>query len=145
MTVDKVDLLAALLCEEAAEWNPFLGQLGVSRGKRDELREEMAGRPRAAQKCLIEGLHHWVVSDECPTYEKIIAVFNGNFLTNRPLARKVEEFAQSVETVPHASTTNDVIAGYADQMRGYYRILQFLSAFLSHGPLPQLAKSSTCP
>ena len=121
MTVDIVDQLAALLCEEAAEWNPFLGQLGVSRGKRDELREEMAGRPRAAQKCLIEGLHHWVVSDKSPTYEKIIAVFNGNFLTNRPLARKVEEFAQSVETVPHASTTDDVIAGYADQMRGYYR------------------------
>ena len=121
VTVDKVDQLAALLCEEAAEWNPFLGQLGVSRGKRDELREEMAGRPRAAQKCLIEGLHHWVVSDESPTYEKIIAVFNGNFLTNRPLARKVVEFAQSVETVPHASTTKDVIAGYADQMRGYYR------------------------
>ena len=121
VTVDMVDQLAALLCEEAAEWNPFLGQLGVSRGKRDELREEMAGRPRAAQKCLIEGLHHWVVSDKIPTYEKIIAVFNGNILTNRPLARKVEEFAQSVETVPHASTTDDVIAGYADQMRGYYR------------------------
>ena len=121
VTVDMVDQLAALLCEEAAEWNPFLGQLGVSRGKRDELREEMAGRPRAAQKCLIEGLHHWVVSDESPTYEKIVAVFNGNFLTNRPLARKVEEFAQSVETVSHASATGDVIAGYADQMRGYYR------------------------
>ena len=121
VTVDKVDQLAALLCEEAAEWFIFLGQLGVSVSTRDQLREENAGRPRAAQKCLIEGLHHWVVSDESPTYEKIIAVFNGNFLTNRPLARKVEEFAQSVETVPRASTTNDVIAGYADQMRGYYR------------------------
>ena len=97
VAVDKVDELAALLCEEAAEWYLFLGQLGVSKGKRDEIREEMAGRPRAAQKCLTEGLHHWVVSDDNPTYEKIIAVFNGNFLTNRPLARKVEEFAQSVE------------------------------------------------
>ena len=116
-----MDQLAALLCEEAAEWYIFFGQLRVSMGKRDELREENAGRPRAAQKCLIEGLHHWVVSDKSPTYEKIIDVFNGNFLTNRPLARKVEEFAQSVETVPHASTTDDVIAGYADQMRGYYR------------------------
>ena len=121
VTVDKVDHLAALLCEEAAEWDLFLGQLDVSIAIRDQLREEIAGRPRAAQKCLTRGLHQWVVSDESPTYEKIIAVFNGNFLTNRPLARKVEEFAQSVETVPRASTTGDVIAGYADQMRGYYR------------------------
>ena len=121
VTVDKVDQLTALVVEVAADWCLFLGQLGVSKGKRDELSEEMAGRSSAAQKCLLEGLHHWVVSNESPTYEKIIAVFNGNFLTNRPLARKVEEFAQSVETVPHASTTDDVIAGYADQMRGYYR------------------------
>ena len=51
-----------------------------------------------AQYCLDRGLHHWVVSDDNPTYERIIDVFNGSFLTNRPLARKVEELAQSVET-----------------------------------------------
>ena len=93
-----MDQLAALLCEEAAEWDLFLGQLGVSIATRDQLREEIAGKPRAAQKCLIEGFHHWVVSDWSPTYEKIIAVFNGNFLTNRPLARKVEEFKQNIAT-----------------------------------------------
>ena len=96
VTVDKVDQLAALLCEEAAEWYLFLGQLGVSVSTRDQLSEKNAGRPRAAQKCLLEGLHHWVVSDDSPTYEKIIAVFNGNFLPNRPLARKVEEFKQNI-------------------------------------------------
>ena len=140
-----MDQLAALLCEEAAEWDLFLGQLGVSIATRDQLREEMAGRPRAAQKCLTRGLHQWVVSDESPTYEMIIAVFNGNFLTNRPLARKVEEFAQSVETVPrtttviavpHASTTDDVIAGYADQMRGYYRTAIPLCFSLTWPPPP---------
>ena len=121
MTVERVAELAALLDEMAAYWNLFLGQLGVSHGKLDQIQLQSIGQPNVAQYCLTRGLHHWVVSDESPTYEKIIAVFNGNFLTNRPLARKVEDFAQSVETVPHASTTDDAIAGYADQMRGYYR------------------------
>ena len=121
MTVERVAELAALLDEMAAYWNLFLGQLGVPQGKLDQIQLQSIGQPNVAQYCLTRALHHWVVSDESPTYEKIIAVFNGNFLTNRPLARKVEEFAQSVETVPHASTTDDVIAGYADQMRGYYR------------------------
>ena len=121
VTVERVAELAALLDEMAAYWNLFLGQLGVSHGKLDQIQLQSIGQPNMAQYCLTRGLHHWVVSDESPTYEKIIAVFNGNFLTYRPLARKVEEFSQSVETVPHASTTDDVIAGYADQMRGYYR------------------------
>ena len=121
VTEDKVDQLAALVVEVAATWNLFLGQLGVCNGTRDQIQLQSVGQPNVAQYCLTRGLHHWVVSDQSPTYEKIIAVFNGNFLTNRPLARKVEEFAQSVETVPHASTTDDVIAGYADHMRGYYR------------------------
>ena len=121
VTVEIVAELAALLDEMAAYWNLFLGQLGVPQGKLDQIQLQSIGQPNMAQYCLTRGLHHWVVSNESPTYEKIIAVFNGNFLTNRPLARKVEEFAQSVETVPHASTTDDVIAGYADQMRGYYR------------------------
>ena len=121
VTAERVAELAALLDEMAAYWNLFLGQLGVSHGKLDQIQLQSIGQPNMAQYCLTRGLHHWVVSDERPTYEKIIAVFNGNFLANRPLARKVEEFAQSVETVPHASTTDDVIAVYADQMRGYYR------------------------
>ena len=116
-----MDQLAALVVEVVADWYTFLGQLGVTRGTRDQIQLQSIGQPNTAQYCLTRGLHHWVVSDDSPTYEKIIAVFNGNFLTNRPLARKVEEFAQSVETVPHASTADDVIAGYADQMRGYYR------------------------
>ena len=97
MTVEQVDELVALIAEEAAEWYLFLGQLKVSKGKRDELREENAGRPRATQKCLIEGLHHWVVSNESPTYEKIIAVFSGNFLTNKPLATKVKLYAENLK------------------------------------------------
>ena len=121
VTVERVAEVAALLDEMAAFWNLFLGQLGVPQGKLDQIQLQSVGQPNVAQYCLTRGLHHWVVSDESPTYEKIIAVFNGNFLPNRPLARKVEEFAQSVETIPHASTTDDVIAGYADQMRGYYR------------------------
>ena len=121
VTVERVAELAALLDEMAAYWNLFLGQLGVSHRKLDQIQLQSIGQPNMAQYCLTRGLHLWVVSDESPTYEKIIAVFNGNFLTNRPLARKVEEFARSVETVPHASTTDDVIAGYAHQMQGYYR------------------------
>ena len=121
VTVERVAELAALLDEMAAYWNLLLGQLGVPQGKLDQIQLQSIGQPNVAQYCLTRGLHHWMVSDASPTCEKIFAVFNGNFLTNRPLARKVEEFAQSVETVPHASTTDDVIAGYADQMRGYYR------------------------
>ena len=136
VTVERVSELAALLDEMAAYWNLFLGQLGVSHGKLDQIQLQSIGQPNVAQYCLTRGLHHWVVSDESPTYEKIIAVFNGNFLTNRPLARKVEEFAQSVETVPHASTTDDVIAGYADQMRGYYRTAIPLCFSLTWPPPP---------
>ena len=121
VTVERVAELAALLDEMAAYWNLFLGQLGVSHWKLDQIQLQSIGQPNMAQYCLTRGLHHWVVSDESPTYEKIIAVFNSKSLANRPLARNVEEFAESVETVPTASTTDDVIAGYADQMRGYYR------------------------
>ena len=121
VTVERVAELAALLDEMAAYWNLFLGQLGVSHGKLDQIQLQSIGQPNMAQYCLTRGLHHWVVSDESPTYEKIIAVFNGKSLANRPLARNVEEFAESVETIPTASTNDDVIAGYADQMRGYYR------------------------
>ena len=121
VTAERVAELAALLDDMAAHWYFFLGQLGMPHGKLEQIELQSVGQPNRAQYCLTRGLHRWVVSDESPTYEMIIAVFNGNFLTNRPLARKVEEFAQSVEIVPHASTTDDVIAGYADQMRGYYR------------------------
>ena len=96
VTVNRVAELAALLDEMAVYWNLFLGQLGVPQGKLDQIQLQSVGQPNMAQYCLTRGLHHWVVSDECPTYEKIIAVFNGNFLTNRPLARKVEEFKQNI-------------------------------------------------
>ena len=65
----------------AAYWNLLLGQLGVSHGKLDQIQLQSIGQPNVALYCLTRGLHHWVVSDESPTYEKIIAVFNGNFLT----------------------------------------------------------------
>ena len=91
--MDKVDHLAAVLEEIAADWYLFLGQLGVSDGTRSQILQQSIGQPNMAQYCLTRGLHHWVVSDESPTYEKITAVFNGDFLAKRPLARKVEEFA----------------------------------------------------
>ena len=99
VTEERVAELAALLDEMAAYWNLFLTQLGVSHGKLDQLQLQSIGQPNRAQYCLTRGLHHWVVSDESPTYEKIIAVFNGYVFPNpnRPLARKVEEFAQSLD------------------------------------------------
>ena len=96
VTVERVAELAALLDEMAAYWNLFLGQLGVPQGKLDQIQLQSVGQPNVAQYCLTRGLHHWVVSDDNATYEKIIAVFNGRFLTNIPLARKVEEFMENV-------------------------------------------------
>ena len=64
----------------------------------DQIRLESFGQPTPAKYCLNRGLHHWAVSDESPTYEKIVAVFNGSFLPNKSLARKVENFAPIVET-----------------------------------------------
>ena len=121
MTVERVAELAALLDEMAAYWNLFLGQLGVPQGKLDQIQLQSVGQPNVAQYCLTRGLHHWVISNDSPTFERIIAILNGDFLTNKPLARRVEEFTQNVEIVPHASTADGVISGYADQMRGYYR------------------------
>ena len=97
MSIEEVNKLAALIGEEADVWELFLGQLDVSEAKIKQLRSEASSRARAVQYCLIRGLHHWVVSDESPTYEKITAVFNGNFLTNRPLAGRVEQFAKSLK------------------------------------------------
>ena len=64
--MDKVDHLAAVLEEIAADWYLFLGQLGVSDGTRSQILQQSIGQPNVAQYCLTKGLHHWVVSDKSP-------------------------------------------------------------------------------
>ena len=97
MLIEEINKLAALIGEEADVWELFLGQLDVSEAKIKQLRSEAGSRARPAQYCLTRGIKHWVDSDESPTYEKIIAVFNGALLTNGPLAGRVEQFAKSLK------------------------------------------------
>ena len=92
-----MDQLAALLDKVAAYWYTFLGQLGVSDGTRDQIELQSIGQPNRAQYCLTRGLHHWVRFDDNPTYGKIIAVFNGRIVPNKPLAKQVEEFSLSAQ------------------------------------------------
>ena len=92
-----MDELAALLDEVAAYWYTFLGQLGVSPGTRDQIELQSVGQPNRAQYCLNRGLLHWVRCDYNPTYGKIIAVFNGRIVANKPLAKQVEKFSLSVQ------------------------------------------------
>ena len=95
--MERVAELAALLNPVAANWFLFLVQLGVSPDTVNELWLEAVGQPSPAKYCLSKGLIHWVNSDDNPTYEKIIDVFSGRVVPNRPLAEALWQFKQTVE------------------------------------------------
>ena len=141
MTENKVAELAALLDEMAAYWNLFLGQLGVPQGKLDQIQLQSVGQPKVAQYCLTRGLHHWVVSDESPTYETIIAVLNGDFLPNKPLARKVEVFAsENVKTKPTHQPCDgeeffDAVEIQLDECESFARCRKYLQEYYKSKPM----------
>ena len=91
---DHVEELSSLLVEIASEWDLFLGQLGVTKSARAQIRHDNTGNPSVAKHCLQNGLYHWVCSEEKPMYSKICEVLRGTFVTNKPLAMKVEKFVR---------------------------------------------------
>ena len=90
-----VDLLANLLYELAAYWEVFLGQLGLPQYLQDRIKTDNGGLPMFSVRCLLDGLHHWVQSDDRPTYGRITAVLRGSVLNNEVLAKRVEQFVES--------------------------------------------------
>ena len=89
---DDVSELAELLIPEVAgHWQLFLGALGVSSGVRAQLQLK---HPHCPKLCLLEGVEHWVVASDCPSFERIIKALRGSVYTNRPLATKVKDFVR---------------------------------------------------
>ena len=96
MTPDGVAALMELLVTDlAGRWELFVGQLGVSQGVRDQIKRDNNDKPQASKHCLQSGLSCWVNSDDLPTYSKISAVLRGRTVTNKSLARKVEQLGGS--------------------------------------------------
>ena len=103
-----VDMLAGLLSEVAAHWDIFLSQLGVTKAVRDELRHDNARMPKFSVRCLLEGLHHWVESEDRPTYGRITATLRGSTVRNESLAQRVEQFAET-HTSSHCESDTVVV------------------------------------
>ena len=89
-----VDMLAELLSEVAAHWDLFLGQLGLPQHKRDVIRQDNARMAKFSVRCLLDGLHGWVESEDRPTYGRITAALRGSTVCNEALAQRVEQFAE---------------------------------------------------
>ena len=88
-----VDMLAELLSEVAAHWDLFLGQLGLPQYVRDVIKNHNANMAKFSVRCLLEGLHGWVESEDRPTYGRITAALRGSTVRNEALAQRVEQFA----------------------------------------------------
>ena len=89
-----VDMLAELLREVAPYWDIFLGQIGVPHNMRDQIQRDNRGHPQFSHCCLLDGLNHWVQSEDRATYGRITAVLRGSILNNEVLAREVEQLVQ---------------------------------------------------
>ena len=83
--------LALLLEPIAADRDLFVRQLGVPYTETETIAAEKRGYRHYA---LIDALQYWVNVSATPTYEQISQVLRGAFVTNFPLAKKVEEFAK---------------------------------------------------
>ena len=81
--------LAAQLNDIAAMWDLFVGLLGVPRPAQDQIRLQRANHPAYAQICLVDGLHHWVVTDPSPTVEKVIAALSSDVIDKKTLAAEI--------------------------------------------------------
>ena len=90
-----VDMVAELLSEVAAHWDLFLGQLGLPQHKRDVIKNDNANKAKFSVRCLLDGLHGWVESEDRPTYGRITAALRGSTVCNEALAQRVEQFAES--------------------------------------------------
>ena len=90
-----VDMLESLLDEVAPYWDIFLGQIGVPHNMRDQIKSDNRGHPQFSHCCLLDGLNHWVQSEDRATYGRITAVLRGSILNNEVLAKRVEQFVQS--------------------------------------------------
>ena len=91
MTEEKVAGLIKVLDAIAADWYMFIGQLGVPSYVADQIKKDCSGERWQCKACLSRGLYYWVSSDDSPTYEKIVAVLDGDVVPNKPLAKWVEE------------------------------------------------------
>ena len=92
---DHVDELAGVLIGVASSWDLFLGQLGVENYKRKSIQLNNANKPDFPERCLLQGLDHWVLSDASPTYERVARALRGDMLHQDLLAVKVEQFAEA--------------------------------------------------
>ena len=90
-----MDELAGVLIGVAGSWDLFLGQLGVDSDEIDCIRSDNAHQPKFSKRCLLQGLHDWVLSDASPTYERVARALRGDVVQRVKLAVKVEEFAEA--------------------------------------------------
>ena len=97
---DDIQDLYEVLVEVAADWELFLGSIGVVGRVREEIKLKY---PNSAKLCFLHGLEHWVASNVFPTYKKIIAGLSGKVVNNLVLAVKVEEFVRQKTMAPEPS------------------------------------------
>ena len=106
MSAADVDMLAGLLSEVAAHWDLFLGQLGLPQHVLEQIKYDNARYPKFCQRCLLEGLHCWMESEDRPTYGRITAALRRSTVRSEALAQRVEQFAER----QHSSTADTVFA-----------------------------------
>ena len=83
-----------VLVAVAGKWELFLTALGVPQYELDQIRAERGHLPDSSKLCLLDGLKRWMKFSDRPTYGDIINALQSKIITDKPLATRVEEFAQ---------------------------------------------------
>ena len=123
LTMKDLASLQAKLGSIAINWRKLGRQLHFGKKKLEEIHLAVFGVPIEA---LTELLTVWLQRDKPPpTLEALVDIVGGPVMRNEALARSLQQLqpstSQQQQSLSYATTTDDVIAGYADQMRGYYR------------------------
>ena len=94
MSLRDLSEVLEVLVAIAGKWELFLTALGVPQYELDQIRAERGHLPDSSKLCLLDGLKRWMKSSHHPNYGDIITALQSKTVTNKPLAARVEEFAQ---------------------------------------------------
>lgn len=94
---DSIDQLLVTLCEVAAKWILFAGQLGIPNARINLINRDTPISENHSIECLRAALLFWTASSVEPTYEKLIAALESPVINEEFLAGNVREIAEKLE------------------------------------------------
>ena len=128
LSIEHLDQLQVILLPIANQWRTIAKALKVRSKVRKEVNRTIGNDPTVQKiddsnsvQALTEILIIWLTRQTSrPTLEALIDAIRGCIAQNHPLANSLQQMSHQQQSQLHASTTDDAIAGYVDQMRRYY-------------------------